>query len=109
MEKVWKSSQAVYHWDGQDMVPGPMDVEAFVNLPMYFVHASSDNTCKVASTYAYSEARKRLGATEDKVLIYSDEDLIRWGVSPMMAHFSWVPLLDDYSEGSPMDWMIKQF
>ena len=109
VEKVWKSSQAVYHWDGQDMVPGPMDVEAFVNLPMYFVHASSDNTCKVASTYAYSEARKRLGATEDKVLIYSDEDLIRWGVSPMMAHFSWVPLLDDYSEGSPMDWMIKQF
>lgn len=109
VEKVWKSSQAVYHWDGQDMVPGPMDVEAFVNLPMYFVHASSDNTCKVASTYAYSEARRRLGATEDKVLIYSDEDLIRWGVSPMMAHFSWVPLLDDYSEGSPMDWMIKQF
>ena len=102
------SSQAVYHWDGQDMVPGPMDVEAFVNLPMYFVHASSDNTCKVASTYAYSEARKRLGATQDRVLIYSDGDLIRWGVSPMMAHFSWVPLLDDYSEGSPMNWLTTK-
>ena len=108
VEKVWKSSQAVYHWDGQDMVPGPMDVEAFVNLPMYFVHASSDNTCKVASTYAYSEARKRLGATQDRVLIYSDGDLIRWGVSPMMAHFSWVPLLDDYSEGSPMNWLTTK-
>ena len=108
VEKVWKG-KCVYKWDGSKMVLSPMDVEAFVKLPMYFVHASSDNTCKVASTYAYSEARKRLGATEDKVLIYSDEDLISWGVSPMMAHFSWVPLLDDYSEGSPLDWMIKQF
>lgn len=70
---------------------------------------TSDKACKVASTYAYSEARKRLGATSDKVLIYSDEDLISWGVAPMMAHFSWVPLLDDYSEGSPMSWMIAQF
>ena len=86
-----------------------MDVQAFVKLPMYFVHAATDRTCKVASTYAYSEARKRLGAAQDKVLIYSDEDLVSWGVAPMMAHFSWVPLLDDYSEGSPMDWMISQF
>ena len=108
VEKVWKGN-CVYKWDGTDMVWGPMDVEAFVKLPMYFVHAASDNTCKVASTYAYSEARKRLGASDDKVLIYSDEDLIGWGVSPMMAHFSWVPLLDDYSEGSPMQWMISQF
>ena len=42
------------------------------------------------------------------MLIYSDEDLVRWGVAPMMAHFSWVPLLDDYSAGSPMDWLVKQ-
>ena len=108
VEKVWKGD-CVYKWNGEDMVLGPMDVEAFVNLPMFFVHAATDRTCKVASTYAYSEARKRLGATEDKILIYSDEDLVSWGVAPMMAHFSWVPLLDDYSEGSPMQWMIAQF
>jgi len=108
VEKVWKGN-CVYKWDGTDMVWGPMDVEAFVNLPMYFVHAATDNTCKVASTYAYSEARIRLGATNDKVLIYSDEDLVSWGVSPLMAHFSWVPLLDDYSDGSPMDWLVSQF
>ena len=77
-------------------------------LTMYFVHAASDNTCKVASTYAYSEARRRLGATSDKVLIYSDEDLARWGVAPMLSHFSWVPLLNDYSSGSPMDWLVQQ-
>ena len=109
VEKVWTSDKAVYKWDGSNMVLGPMDVEAFVKLPLYFVHAETDKTCKVASTYAYSEARKRLGATSDKVLVYSDEDLISWGVAPMMAHFSWVPLLDDYSEGSPMSWMIAQF
>jgi len=108
VEKVWKGN-CVYKWNGADMELSPMDVEAFVKLPMYFVHAETDRTCKVASTYAYSEARKRLGAQDDKVLIYSDEDLVKWGVSPMMAHFSWVPLLDDYSEGSPMQWMIAQF
>ena len=108
VEKVWKGD-CVYKWDGSDMVLSAMDVDAFVKLPMYFVHAETDKTCKVASTYAYSEARKRLGATSDKVLIYSDEDLISWGVAPMMAHFSWVPLLDDYSDGSPMDWLVSQF
>ena len=107
VEKAWQGP-VVYKWDGSDMVLSPMDVEAFVQLPMYFVHAATDNTCKVASTYAYSEARKRLGATQDQVLIYSDEDLVRWGVSPFMAHFSWVPLLDDYSEGSPMAWLVNQ-
>ena len=108
VEKAWQGN-VVYKWDGSEMVLGPMDVDAFVKLPMYFVHAQTDKTCKVASTYAYSEARKRLGATQDKVLIYSDEDLVSWGVAPMMAHFSWVPLLDDYSEGSPMQWLISQF
>ncbi len=107
VEKVWRGD-CVYKWDGTDMVLSPMDTAAFTKLPMYFVHAETDRTCKVASTYAYSEARKRMGAKDDKVLIYSDEDLVRWGVAPMMAHFSWVPLLDDYSEGSPMDWLVKQ-
>ena len=108
VEKVWKSSGAVYKWDGSEMVLSTLDVDAFVKLPMYFVHAETDNTCKVASTYAYSEARKRLGASSDKVLIYSDEDLVSWGVAPLLAHFSWVPLLDDYSEGSPMGWLVSQ-
>ena len=108
VEKVWRGD-CVYKWNGTDMALAPMDIDAFVKLPMFFVHAETDRTCKVASTYAYTEARKRLGAQDDKMLIYSDEDLVRWGVAPMLAHFSWVPLLDDYSEGSPMDWLVKQF
>ena len=109
VEKVWKSDKAVYKWNGTDMELGKMDIEAFVNLPMFFVHAASDRTCKVASTYAYTEARKRLGATQDQMVIYSDEDLARWNVPAMLAHFSWVPLLNDYSEGAPMNWLVKQF
>lgn len=108
VEKVWKSDKAVYKWDGTNMVLSPMDIEAFVKLPMFFVHAASDRTCKVASTYAYTEARKRLGATQDKMLIYSDEDLAKWNVPAMLSHFSWVPLLNDYSEGSSMNWLVKQ-
>ena len=91
------------------MVLSPMDVEAFVKLPMYFAHAESDKTCKVASTYAYTEARKRLGAKDDLMIIYSDEDLAKFNVPAFLSHFSWVPLLQDYSEGKPMNWLVKQF
>ena len=99
----------VYKWNGTDMVLSPIDTKAFVELPMYFVHASSDQTCKIASSYSYIEARKRLGAREDKLRVFSDEDMAAYGLPPMLAHFSWVPLLDDYSEGSVMRWMIDQF
>ena len=99
----------VYKWNGTDMVPTRMDTEAFVKLPMHFVHASSDQTCKIASSYSYIEARKRLGATQDRLRVYSDEDMAEYGLPVMLAHFSWVPLLDDYSEGSVMRWMIDQF
>ena len=99
----------VYKWNGQDMAPAPIDTEAFVKLPMHFVHASSDQTCKIASSYSYIEARKRLGATQDRLRVYSDEDMAAYGLPVMLAHFSWVPLLDDYSEDSVMRWMIDQF
>ena len=97
----------VYKWNGTDMALSDIDTEAFVNLPMYFVHADSDRTCKVASTHAYFEARSRLGAKNDLKRIYTDEELAAYGIPVQIAHFSWVPLLDDYSEDSPMRWMLK--
>jgi len=106
IEKAWKSP-VVYKWNGSDMVLSEMDVDSFVKLPMFFVHAQSDRTCKVASSYAYKEARSRLGAKDDLLRIYSDEEMLSYGLPVWIAHFSWVPLLDDYSEGSPMDWMVK--
>ena len=91
------------------MEPADIDTEAFVRLPMYFVHAASDQTCKLTSSLVYTEARKRLGATQDRLRIYSDEEMQAYGIPPMIAHFSWVPLLDDYSEGSVMRWMTGLF
>ncbi|MBQ3882591.1 MAG: prolyl oligopeptidase family serine peptidase [Bacteroidales bacterium] len=97
----------VNKWNGTDMVPSDIDTQAFVKLPMYFVHAASDRTCKVASTYSYFEARKRLGAKDDLMRIYTDEEMASYGIPQMIAHFSWVPLLDDYSADSPMRWMLS--
>ena len=106
IEKAFQGD--VYKWNGSDMALAPMDTKAFVKLPMFFVHAASDRTCKVASSYAYFEARKRLGATEDKMQIFDDAYMQSYGISPMITHFSWVPLLDDFSEGTAMDWLVSQ-
>ena len=99
----------VYKWNGEDMEPADIDTEAFVRLPMYFVHAASDQTCKLTSSLVYLEARKRLGAKDDLLRVYSDEEMASYGIPPMIAHFSWVPLLNDYSEDGVMNWMISQF
>lgn len=98
----------VYKWNGSDMVLEDMDTKAFCNLPMFFVHAESDRTCKVISSHAYFNARKRLGAKNDKIEIYDDAYMQKYGIPTMISHFSWVPLLNDYSEGKAMDWLVKQ-
>jgi predicted peptidase len=98
----------VYKWNGSDMVLEDMDTKAFCNLPMFFVHAESDRTCKVISSHAYFNARKRLGAQNDKIEIYDDAYMQKYGIPTMISHFSWVPLLNDYSEGKAMDWLVKQ-
>ena len=106
LEKAFQGD--VYKWDGQNMVPSPIDTKAFVALPMHFVHGVSDQTCLVKSSYSYMEARERLGAKDDVLTLYDDATLQTYGIPAMISHFSWVPLLDDYSEGSPMDWMLKK-
>jgi predicted peptidase len=98
----------VYKWNGSDMVLEDMDTKAFCDLPMFFVHAESDRTCKVISSHAYFNARQRLGAKNDKIEIYDDAYMQKFGISTMISHFSWVPLLNDYSEGKAMDWLVKQ-
>ncbi len=97
----------VYKWNGEDMVLADIDTEAFCRLPMFFVHADSDTTCKVVSSHAYFGARQRLGATNDKLQIYDDAYMQQFGIPKMISHFSWVPLLNDYSEGTAMDWLVK--
>ena len=98
----------VYKWNGEDMALAPIDTEAFCRLPMFFVHADSDTTCKVISSHVYYGARKRLGAQDDKIQIFDDAYMQKFGIPKMISHFSWVPLLNDYSEGTAMDWLVKQ-
>jgi len=99
----------VYRWNGTEMVASKINLDAFLATPLYFVHAQDDQTCKVISSHVYFDARKRLGAKDDRITIYSDEYMKKFGVGGMLNHFSWVTLLDDYSEGSAMDWLLKQF
>lgn len=106
IEKVWKD-KCVYKWDGQRMVLSAMNIEAFCKLPMYFVHAQDDTTCKVISTHSYMAARQRLGAKDDKVQIFSDADMKAYGFGGQLAHFSWCRTLDDYNPGSAMNWLVQ--
>ncbi len=99
----------VYKWNGTDMVLQDIDTESFVKLPMYFVHAEDDTTCKLISSLAYKEVRERLGAKDDKIQVYSDADMKAYGFGGALAHFSWCRLLDDYTPGSAMDWLVKKF
>lgn len=99
----------VYKWNGNDMVLQDMDTQAFVKLPMYFVHANDDTTCKVISSQAYFDVRKKLGAQNDQLKIYSDAEMKEYGFGGMLAHFSWCRLLDDYNPGSAMNWLVNMF
>lgn len=109
MDDIEKAFQEqVYKWDGTDMVLSDIDTKAFCELPMFFVHADSDSTCKVISSHAYYGARIRLGATKDLLQIYDDAYMQEFGIPRMISHFSWVPLLNDYSQGTAIDWLIKQ-
>lgn len=109
VDSVWNSNSAVYKWNGTDMVLSPIDKEAFIRLPMYFVHAQDDNTCNVLSSYIYRDARRRLGAKNDIIRIYSDDEMRAYGFGGMLSHFSWCRVLNDYGKGEAMDWLINQF
>jgi len=99
----------VYKWNGKDMVLDDINLKAFLNLPLYFVHAQDDTTCKVISSQVYYTARKNLGAKDDQLRIYSDQDMKAYGFGGMLSHFSWCRMLNDYTPGSAMDWMVKKF
>lgn len=101
------TGNSIYKWDGHDMVPAQMNTKAFLELPMYFAHAQDDTTCKPVSTETYFEVRAKLGAKNDKKIIYSDSDMKAYGFGGMLAHFSWCRVLNDYTPGSPMDWLVN--
>ncbi len=115
LEEAWKGN--VYTWDGNlgKMVATPIDTEALVETPITFTHAQNDPTCNVESSKCYFEALNNLGAKNNKLIIWSDDDMKEYHISndesfgaPYLLHWSWVRMLNDATEGQPMDWLFKQ-
>ena len=97
----------VYRWNGMEMALDDIDTEAFLSVPMAFVHAGEDIVCKVASSLTMFEARRELGAAEDMIRICEHDDIAAYGIqNRLLAHLSWVPLLSEFGEGTPMGWML---
>lgn len=104
----------VFTWDeaSQQMVSKPVDTESLINLPIYFTHAENDPTCSSNSSKAMYEALSELGDTNNKIAIWSDEEMAADGISNgsgrALLHWSWVKLFNHNEEGSPMNWLFKQ-
>lgn len=104
----------VYTWDEttQQMVSKPVDTESLINLPIYFTHAENDPTCSSNSSKAMFEAFSELGDTNNKIAIWTDEEMAADGISNgsggALLHWSWVKLFNHNEEGSPMNWLFKQ-
>ena len=104
----------VFTWDEESgtMVEKAVDTEALVNVPIWFTHAENDTTCQSTSSKAMFKAFENLGDDNNKISIWSDEEMkeagIGNGLSGALLHWSWVKVLNDNSEGSPMNWLFQQ-
>lgn len=104
----------VYTWDegSQQMISKDVDTESLIDLPIYFTHAENDPTCSSNSSKAMYEALCNLGDTNNKITIWSDEEMnadgITNGSGGQLLHWSWVKLFNHNEEGSPMNWLFKQ-
>lgn len=99
----------VYKWDGEDMALAPIDQQAFLDLPIRFVHAREDIVCKVTSSETMYEARRQMGALNDRIDIYSPEVMESYGEGGFLhSHYSWVPVLNNWEQDSPMRWMLEK-
>ncbi len=101
----------VYTWseEEQAMVTKDVDTEALINTPIYFVHAENDSTCSVTSSKAMYEALSNLGATDNEIMIFSNEDMAEEGIYySAVYHWSWVRVLNHPEEGMPMNWLFQQ-
>ena len=104
---VWTWSEAK-----QDMVRKPLNTQAFLDVPLYFVHAINDLTVSVNTSKAYFEVMERMGDTNNKITLWSDEEMIADGIAvdkvKWLTHFSWEKLLKHHEPGSPMHWLFEQ-
>ena len=100
----------VYTWDEtkEMMVSKQVDTASLVELPIYFTHAQNDTTCNVNSSKAMYEALNNLGAKNNHLTIWSNQEMADEGIAEGLLHWSWVKVLNHNEEGSPMNWLFKQ-
>lgn len=104
----------VYTWDSnsQSMVSKKVDTQKLLDVPIYYTHAENDPTCSSDSSKAMYKAMKNLGDKNNKIAIWSDDDMKEAGISNGsgggLLHWSWVKVLNENTEGSPMNWLFKQ-
>lgn len=104
----------VYTWDEATgaMVEKKIDTQTLINVPIYFTHAQNDGTCQVYSSKAMYDAFASLGDTNNKLTIWSDEEMAADGIgngfNGALLHWSWVKVLNHNEDGSPMNWLFQQ-
>lgn len=58
------------------------------------------------------KAMENMGDKNNKLSIWSDDEMKAVGISNGMGgtllHWSWVKVLNDNTDGSPMNWLFKQ-
>ena len=73
------------------------------DLPIWFVHAFNDPVCTSYATTLMYDALKELGAENNKLTLYSDEEMLageQW-----FFHTSWVIA---YNTPEMIDWIFTQ-
>ena len=104
----------VYTWDvdTQSMISKKVDTQKLLDVPIYYTHAENDPTCSSDSSKAMYKAMENLGDKNNKIAIWSDVDMKAAGISNAqgggLLHWSWVKVLNENTEGSPMNWLFKQ-
>ena len=102
--KVWDEEQG-------KLVSVKVDTDALINVPITFVHAEKDGTCSVRSSQAMYAALNNLGAKDNHLKIWSNEEMEEAGISAdafggALLHWSWVPMINN--RDGLVDWLFAQ-
>ncbi len=104
----------VYTWSEEkgQMISKDIDTKALLEVPIYFTHAQNDPTCHEESSKAMYQALLNLGAKNNKLTVWTDEEMAEDGISnafgASLLHWSWVKVFNHNEEGAPMNWLFKQ-
>ena len=121
----------VYTWDeaAQDMVAKQIDTDALLRVPIHFVHAESDEVVVADTSKAMYEAMVQLADQNNVLTLYTDDEMHEaiighgvvaealWNIPDLgngmsgkgtSCHFSYDKMLNEYGEGTPMDWLFQQ-